>query len=404
MTVPLLRILLGIFVLTPFLAGAAAAQTVQIGGRTFIDYFYRLGGGDNEISYWQSPSESIWDFDSDGVPDKAVHGFAYRRMYLTADATISERFKARFRLDAKDKYIADELRIPFVKDLWIDWNYAGEHSARVGIMPTPAFELTERFWGFRSLEKNVLDAQGVNASRDFGIRFDGPVPVGNDLIRYAGMVANGDPPRSHLSIGGEAQPEYDKYKRGYARISIHPTDKLIFSAGADYRKYSYQHVIGGEIYAGPAYRATRMSVFGGYAGGMGRFGAEAFLHRLTMEWENAYSKRAENEAGYIELQRYDPTLRKAGVSVFGSFKINPMLEFTGRFDLVNEQFAEGEDIMLDETLIVAGMAISPHENVRIIPNLWWFGADFRDDDFDYGAEFVGKQNNRMLRITFEASF
>ncbi len=396
-----IRTLLGIALLIPLFAGDATGQTVKIGGQAYVDYFYRLGD-DDETPYWQSPLDNLWSTDRDLTINDALHGFTYRRMYLTADGAISEKFKARFRLESSDTHVGSSGPIPFVKDLWVDWNYTGNHSARVGIMPPPVFQLSEDVWGFRSLEKTILQVQGVNSPRDFGIRFDGSILAQNDLVRYAVMLANGDPPvfihELYNEFGGDGtQPEHEKHKRGYAQISIHPSDKLVFSVGADYGKYSYQYTIDGEFIKWPVLREVRASVFGGYEGDAARFGVEAFRHELKREAER-------DEFGFLDLP-FEPSTRQFGISVFGSVKVNLLVEFVGRLDLTKNdrefEQIDSSDYMLSETLIVAGVAFTPNEHVRIIPNLWWFGADLQ---WDADSEVTGKRKNRMGRVTIEVSF
>ncbi len=402
------RTVFGIALLISLFAGDATGQTVKVGGLAYVDYFYRLGDDDKD-HYLHDPSDNswsiLWGAHDDVTVNDALHGFSYRRMYLTTDATISENFKARFRLEANDQQTRSRRPIPFVKDLWVDWNYASNHSARVGIMPPPAFQLSQDVWGFRSLEKTILDVQGINAPRDFGIRFDGSLSVQGDLVRYAVMLANGDPPiyfGLYNALYNEdgtrgTLPEHEKNKRGYAQISIHPSDKLVFSAGADYGKYSYQYTIDGEFIRWPTHREVRASVFGGYQGEVARFGVEAFRHTLKAVPER-------DEFGFLQT-RPDISLRQFGISAFGSVKVNPLVEFVGRLDLnrnnVHSEEDDSSEIMLNDVLIVAGVAFIPNEYVRIIPNLWWFGADLElDDDVD----FAGKRKNRMGRVTIEVSF
>ena len=387
----LIRTLIGIVLLIPLFAGDSIGQTVKIGGLGYVDYFYRFGDHDKTV-LWQKPKDNLWDSDRDATINDAFHGFSYRRLYLTTDAAISEHFKARFRLEASANHAGSKGPIPFVKDMWVDWNYSGDHSARLGVMPPPAFQLSEGVWGFRSLEKTILDVQGVNSSRDFGIRFDGPIPVRNDLVRYAVMLANGNGNRA----------DDDKYKKGYAQISIHPSDKLVFSVGADYGKRREEFSQDRGVLISSPSREVRTSVFGGYGGDIAQFGAEAFLYELKQEQTRIVR---ENEAGYFETSTSEPLNRLVGISVFGSIRLNPLVEFVGRFDLTKNDGEFGQidssEPLLNETVVLAGAAVAPHENVRIIPNLWWFGSDVQWDEF---PEISGKRKNRMGRVTIEVSF
>jgi hypothetical protein len=58
------------------------AQTVELGGRAYVDYFYNLSALT----------------DATGAAEEGLHGFRYRRLYLTADYTLSEKFSGRARL------------------------------------------------------------------------------------------------------------------------------------------------------------------------------------------------------------------------------------------------------------------------------------------------------------------
>ncbi|NNF03979.1 MAG: hypothetical protein HKN17_05895, partial [Rhodothermales bacterium] len=51
------------------------------------------------------------------------NGFGYRRLYLTTDFTMSERFDGRGRLEMNQSSTnADRRPSPFVKDAWLRWS------------------------------------------------------------------------------------------------------------------------------------------------------------------------------------------------------------------------------------------------------------------------------------------
>lgn len=285
--------------------GRLVAQTVEVGGLAYLDYFYNLS----------TPEETEED----------LHGFTYRRLYLTTDFELSERFVGRARLEVSDATTGSHGPVPFVKDLYLTWRYTGSHAATFGVSPPPAFEIAERVWDYRSLEKTILDFQGVVNSRDFGIRFNGPITSGG-LLRYAAMIANNDATR----------PESDAYKRAYAQLSVHPTRELSFTAGADNAGY-------GDDRAG----STRLSAFGGFAGERLRIGLEGFWSVLTMDDSNEFVH--------------------TGMSLFGSVQVAPRWEVVARVDRAMEKLSDAD---LFETFILGGVAFEPNEFVRLIPNIW----------------------------------
>lgn len=293
------------------IANRATAQDVGLGGRAYVDYFYTLS----------SPDED----------EEGFHGFTYRRLYLTADFTLSDAFYGRARLEANDESIGTKGPEPYVKDLWLAWEYAGAHTALLGVMPPPAFEISEDVWGYRSLEKTILDFQGINNSRDFGIRFNGPL---SENLQYAFMLAN----------NSGVNPEVNDYKRIYGQLAFYPTENLVVTVGADHAGYD-----------DPRDSGTRFSAFGGYISDELRVGLEGYGHRTAFD--------------------VGDDLQSIGASLFAAYRLDPAWELAGRFDVASEEFGEPD---VTETFAILGVAYEPIEYVSIIPNLWLFNTDATD--------------------------
>lgn len=270
-----------------------------------MDYFYNVSGEE--------------DVSGSGAAE-GLHGFRFRRLYLTTDYTLSETFSGRARLEA-DEGTAGR---PVVKDLSLTWAYAEEHRATVGITPPPAYSLAENVWGYRSFATTLPIRRDVVSSRDFGLRLDGPVG-GSSTVRYAVMLAN----------NGTVQPETDVQKRVYGRLHVRPTSRLLLVAGADHAGY-----------ADARDRSTRVSVFGGYSTGRARIGGEGYWSRLTRT----------------------PGADRTGVggSVFAILQVDPAWEIVARVDRSGAS-AGGTDRF--ETFVLGGVAYQPHPNVMIGPNL-----------------------------------
>lgn len=306
-------------------ARPASAQSVDMGGRAYIDYFYNFA----------SPSEEAED----------LHGFQYRRLYLTADYTLSDAFSGRARLEAPEG--ATGVSGVKVKDLSLTWDYSEEHSATLGVTPPPAFSLAEDAWGYRSLARTVMDLQDIADSRDLGLRVDGPL-FGDGTVRYAAMIAN------NTNTGFV---ETDQYKRAYAQVQARPTDELLLVVGGDYTEFPDERESG-----------TRLSSFLGYTADRFRVGLETYWYQLT---HSTVDDR-----------------RDTGASVFGIVQVAPAWDVIGRLDRT-WAFSSGPDQY--GTLVVAGVAYRPHPNVAFIPNL-------RLEDRDNGPA------NTTGRFTVEVDF
>ena len=95
---------------------------------------------------------------SNHVPTfKNQNGFWFRRIYFTYDKPLSPAFTTRFRLEvnsAGDFGVTSVRMTPFVKDAYLKWTRT-RHNIIFGLSPSPIFEISDRIWGFRSIEKSL---------------------------------------------------------------------------------------------------------------------------------------------------------------------------------------------------------------------------------------------------------
>jgi len=116
-------------------------------------------------------------------------GFWMRRVYFTYEHNFSEKFYARFRLEANSNGLlaGGNLNV-FVKDAFLRWNYKGKQLASLGIAPALTFDTEEGFWGLRHIEKTPADLYKIDTARDFGLTFGGP--IGGSGAGYAFQFGN----------------------------------------------------------------------------------------------------------------------------------------------------------------------------------------------------------------------
>lgn len=292
---------------------SAQAQTpgVEWSGLAYIDYEYLIA--------------------SDDPDDEGDNTFDYRRIYLSADAALSEAFDARVRLEARGRSTTAQGRpAPFVKDAWVRWQYAESgHRATLGVQPPPLFEISERVWGYRSLDATLIDRADVRDSRDFGFRLDGPLVAGGD-VSYGLMVGNGNGVRPE--VGGE------RGKRVYGQLAFTPGDIVRATIGADYTA------------PGGADRqsSARASAFVGAVTEAARGGVEAFY--------------VHNEFDAPGLGTQDGV----GVSVFGALNLTTQTSLVARYDYLDDDAGQiGED----EHYILGAFVYRPIPAVSLMPNV-----------------------------------
>ena len=53
--------------------------------------------------------------------------------------------------------------IPFVKDAWFKYKFSNQ-ALIIGISPTPTFQIIQKIWGYRPVEKPNLDLKRMASS------------------------------------------------------------------------------------------------------------------------------------------------------------------------------------------------------------------------------------------------
>jgi hypothetical protein len=179
-------------------------------------------------------------------------GFWARRVYLGYDLAFNPTMSMRVRLEMNSNGLfAGGNLTPFLKDAFFTWKYRGRQQARLGIEPALTFDSEEAFWGLRYIEKTPADLYAIDAARDFGLAFFGPigeqglsyaVQFGSDsgqssetdkfkAVRFFGLYE----PRSGLRVEGNFN--YGKRPGGQDRTTAKGLvgfKRSAFRAGAEY--------------------------------------------------------------------------------------------------------------------------------------------------------------------------
>lgn len=341
-----------------FLISASFAQEStqhRFSGVMFGDYFYnvRRDANLNALPNVATPGKT------------AEQAFQFRRIYFTYDSDFSGNFSTRFRLEADQSALSSDGKISvFVKDAYLRWKniFAGS-DLFFGIQPTPAFEISESVWGYRSLEKTILDHRGIVNSRDLGVSLRGKL-VESGVLQYWLLIADGNGNR----------PENDKYKRYYAHIHIKPTQHLQLTFYADYNArpqianpFSSGSKINNEI--------ITYAAFVGYGIPASlNVGVESFL-QTTANGYNTGASLTTKHAG--------------GISVFGSALISEQVELLARFDYFDpnlENDAKGDS----RNFVLGGLAWKVDKNVSLIPNVLYESYEKLPNGTSYNSSFTGR--------------
>ena len=329
------RVALSVILCSIGVAPATGQSEVKVSGLFYMDYEYAVDSPDSNVV--------------------GENGFRYRRMYLTADYDLSEKFSGRTRLEAQTTRLTNEKPFAFVKDLWLKWKgvLGDDHDVIIGVQSPPSYVISETEWGYRSLAATIMDRNFAVVSRDFGVQLMGM--FGKDSpLGYGIMFAN------NSGVIGEA----NKGKRVYGQLSFTPTERITLTAGADYAT--------NVPFVDEGLEANRANAnaFASYDAGKVRVGVEAY-YRST---------------NYKNTTRED---FNSGLSVWVVAKAGKTTELIGRVDRVGREIGGR---VIAETLVLTGVAFLPQKNVHFIPNILFTKFDSDDNPTVLG------------RITLHADF
>jgi hypothetical protein len=327
-----LALALSCVVLFGTVAGLAQGK---FSGYMFGDYFYNVS---RDAHYTPTSAQT-------GVKD--LNGFQFRRIYFAYDNDISETFTSRFRLEADQVSNTSDGKFGVaVKDAYLRWKNVFSGSDLIfGLSPTPAFDISEAAWGYRSLEKTIMDLRGIVGSRDLGVALRGKLTE-DGMFNYWVMIAN----------NAGQRPEGDKFKRYYLNIQIKPAKNLQITVYGDYASKA-------EItdpYSTATPRATvsnsvfTTAAFVGYKEpGKFNLGVEGFMASTAHGFNDGTSLKSKNGIG---------------LTLYASVNVQDNLALVGRYDLYDPNTdSNSKGDMLNYFLI--GLDCKPDKNVSIIPNV-----------------------------------
>ena len=280
---------------------------------------------------------------------KDLNGFLLRRAYLNYDKNISDKFSARFRLEADSNSNSSNNKISvFVKDASLKWKNIFEGTDFIfGIQPVPSFEVSEKYWGYRSLEKTIQDLRGFVSSRDFGIAFRGKISESSN-VNYTVMFGN----------NSANSPETDKYKRYYAAVDFSPVNNFTIALTGDFKSRASINDPN-NTNATLSHNSILGSLFLGYGE----------KNKYSFGVEGVYQI---DQNGWINSQDISPkeirNVNALGISAFGYYWFTETISGLVRYDYFDPNM--DSDFKGDSrNYFIAGIDFKADKNISIIPNV-----------------------------------
>ena len=336
----------------------------------FGDYYYK--------EHADSSNRGIGEYAN---MSEGTNAFDIRRAYLGYDYNISEKFSTEFLLSHEGNNTDSKgNRTVFVKGANVRWKKIFYNSDLViGQMPTPTWSLlTEKIWGYRSVEKTITDMRRLASSSDLGIALQGKFDS-KENFGYNILAAN----------GAGTKLETDRFKKFYGDVwAKFRNKKIILDLYGDYERTQLS----------PFHKSkTTAKFFFAYQ-----------TEKITTGIE-AYQQIQENNAVFAEFvpsTKIDTINSIAvGVSLFirGTI-LKDKLNFFSRFDMYDPDvkfnyqgsYSGSYSAYNKENFFTTGLDYAPIKNVHIIPNIWYCLYMYRNkstsglpkDDYDMVARIT----------------
>lgn len=317
----------------------------KFSGYMFGDYYYNFARDPNYLTLANAAANSM----SANPGGTSYQAFQIRRVYFGYSNDISEKFTSLFRLEmdptTTNTATGNKLGV-MVKDASLTWKEIFSGSNLIfGVTATPTFDASEGFWGYRSLEKTIMDLRGIDPSRDYGVGLKGKL-TGDGTFGYWVMFAN----------GSGNSPETDKFKRYYGQVSFKPSSSFYAMVNFDFqdRKQTLNTYTNQKVDSS----TTTLSAFVTYnQEGSFRVGVEGFMQPTQNGFKDA-------TAGSFK------TKSALGISVWGAANINADLAVVLRYDNFDPN-TDSDSKGDSRNLIIAGLDWKVDKNVHLEPNIYY---------------------------------
>ncbi len=250
-------------------------------------------------------------------------GFDLERSYLGYKYDLGNGLSVKGVMDiGQSNDVNDYQRIAYIKNAMLTWK-TGKWTVNGGLISTTQFNLAEKLWGFRYVQKSFQDQYKFGSSADLGVS---AAWKANEWLSADAIVVNGE---------------------GYKKVQVE--DGLLYGVGATLTPVKGLNV---RLYASineqPADGKKDVMNYSAFAG----YKADAFS--LGAEYDVMT-----NTSGADGHDQY-------GFSVYGSVKVDKNAEVFARFDDLSSK--DDWNKKKDESALLVGAQWKLGKYVKIAPN------------------------------------
>ncbi len=360
----------------------------KLWGYTFGDFYYKLGAD----SLYNSNPIKKWGDTEFAKVKKDFIGVNIRRLYLGYDYNIASNYTAHILLESSDGILTPGGdRTVLIKAANLEWkNILKRHTLTIGLSGTPCYSISEKIWGYRSIEKTIGNARKILLANDIGIKLEGSIDTAKNF-GYTLMYGT----------GRESKPEDNRLKKYYAGIEAKFFNKqLLIAVNFDYEDQSV------EFQEQPMSKMS-MEGFLGFSNSLFTIGLEG-VSQIKKNYK-IFDPKVVDTASTLPKDSTDVTVM--GISFFvRSTLIKDKLAAFARYDVFNPdigyQKGDNTENPYKETFTTVGIDFTPNKNVHIIPNIWFNSyTDIREKPANYAVatdwtSYYKRKPDVVARLTF----
>jgi hypothetical protein len=375
--------------------------TRRFWGLTYMDYYYDA----HEDSYNRGPETNYA-----GVPTYR-NAFQFRRIYLGYDYDINKKFAAEILLSCEPSAntavsgttsvsssdnLADNKMSFFIKladvrvrDVWTGSDFI------MGEQLTPlTVKLTEKIWGYRSVEKTIADLHRSNLY-DLGGSLEGSFDPQTKNFGYDLMIGN----NSQSALLSAANANTGFYKAFYGDLyAKFLNQSLIFDFYADYMKTGpATALVGGQDH-------SMIKGFAAYTTPKITFGVEAYTQEIAQGLTNVTNGKVGENARVEAISIYSHgSIYKGQLGFFARYdSYNPDHEINAADAYTVNTNLPAYTPFTKEKLAILGLDYSPAKNVHFMPNVWFiYYQDLRNSTT---TGYMPDGHTLVYRVTFFYQF
>jgi hypothetical protein len=371
----------------------------RLWGYAFGDYYYNAHA---------DASNRGAETNYNGVPTYR-NAFQFRRIYLGYEYDITQKFTAEVLLASEPNAntavsgtttisnsdnLADNKMAFYIKNFDLRWKGVWNGTDFViGEMLTPAFPLlTEKIWGYRSIERTISDFHRTNAY-DVGASLQGVFDPVTKNFGYNILIGNNSA-GSPASLLSAANANSGFYKAFYGDVYAKFLNQtLIFDLYADYMKTApATAAVGGQS-------RNMIKGFVAYTTPKITFGLEAYTQNIANGITNTTTKASEDaRVEAISIYAHG-AIYKDKLGFFARYDgYNPDDDYNIADAYTTNTNLVGYSPFTKEHFYTAGLDFTPTKNVHFEPNIWMI--QYKDQRDPSTTGYLPDSHVLVYRLTF----